>query len=98
MRSPWLIWSFIPGLHWLAWIQAAVLTKQPRYYWFGGVYALPLLLYLLRRASFPLLLLSWGLSLLHAHMLKRDIDRQMASRPSCKPCSTQRSSIGAVCR
>jgi hypothetical protein len=80
MRSPWLIWSFIPGLHWLAWIQAAALTKQPRYYWFGFVYALPLLLSVwLRRVPFALLLLSWGLSLLHAHMLRRDIDRQVAS-------------------
>jgi hypothetical protein len=78
MRSSWLMWSFVPGLHWLAWIQAAVLTRQPRYYWFGCVYAMPLLLsILLRRIPFPLLLLSWGLSLLHAHMLRHDINRQI---------------------
>jgi hypothetical protein len=80
MRSPWLMWSFIPGLHWLAWIQAAILTKQSRYYWFALVYALPLLLFVwLRRVPLPLLLLSWGLSLLHAHMLRHDIERQTAS-------------------
>ena len=78
MRSPWLIWSFIPGLHWLTWMQAAMLTKQSRYYWLGFVYALPLLLYVLRRVPFSLVLLSWGLSLLHVHMLKRDINRHMA--------------------
>jgi hypothetical protein len=79
MRSQWLIWSFIPGLHWLTWIRAAMLTKQSRYYWLGGVYGLPLLLYVwMRRMPFSLVLLSWGLSLLHVHLLKRDITRQMA--------------------
>ena len=80
MRSQWLIWSFIPGLHWLAWIRAAMLTQQPRYYLFGCVYALPLLLYIwLRRVPLPLVLLSWGFSLLHVHLLKRDIERQIAT-------------------
>jgi hypothetical protein len=79
MRSQWLIWSFIPGLHWLTWMQAAMLTKQSRYYWLGFVYALPLLLYVwLRRVPFSLVLLSWGLSLLHVHLLKRDINRYIA--------------------
>ena len=79
MRSQWLIWSFIPGLHWLTWMQAAMLTKQSRYYWLGFVYALPLLLHVcLRRVPFSLVLLSWGLSLLHVHLLKRDINRHMA--------------------
>ncbi len=78
MRSQWLIWSFIPGLHWLTWMQAAMLTRQSRYYWLGFVYALPLLLYVLRRVPFSLVLLSWGLSLLHVHLLKRDINRHMA--------------------
>ena len=79
MRSQWLIWSFIPGLHWLTWIQAAKLTRQSRYYWLGFVYALPLLLYVwLRRVPLSLVLLSWGLSLLHVHLLKRDINRHIA--------------------
>jgi hypothetical protein len=78
MRSQWLIWSFIPGLHWLTWMQAAMLTRQSRYYWLGFVYALPLLLYVLRRVPFSLVLLSWGLSLLHVHLLKRDIHRYIA--------------------
>jgi hypothetical protein len=80
MRSQWLIWSFIPGLHWLTWMRAAILTRQSRYYWFGFLYALPLLLYVwLRRVPLSFLLLSWGLSLLHVHLLKRDIDRQIAA-------------------
>ena len=80
MRSQWLIWSFIPGLHWLAWIQAAILTKQSRYYWFGVVYALPLLFYVWqRRVPLSLLWLSWGLSVLHAQLLKGDINQQVAS-------------------
>jgi hypothetical protein len=80
MRSQWLIWSFIPGLHWLAWIQAAILTKQSRYYWFGVVYALPLLFYVWqRRVPLSLLWLSWGLSVLHAQILKGDINQQVAS-------------------
>ena len=94
MRSPWLMWSFIPGVHWLAWIQAAVLTKQSRYYWFGVIYALPLLLsVLLRRVQFPLLLLSWGLSLLHAHMLRRDINRQMDSIATATSAPSDREAL-----
>jgi hypothetical protein len=80
MGSQWLIWGFIPGLHWVAWLHAAILTKHSRYYWYGLVYALPLLLFvLLRRLPLSLLLLSWGLSLLHTHMLKRDISAHLAS-------------------
>jgi hypothetical protein len=80
MRSQWLIWSFIPGLHWLTWMQAAMLTKQSRYYWFGFVYALPLLLYgWLRRVPLSFVLLSWGLSLIHVHLHKHDITRQIAT-------------------
>jgi hypothetical protein len=83
MRSQWLIWSFIPGFHWLAWIQAAIVTKQTRYYWFGVVYALPLLFYVVqRRVPLSLLGLSWGLSMLHAQILKGDINQQVGSASS----------------
>jgi hypothetical protein len=79
MRVPWLLWSVVPGLHWVAWIQVATLTRQPSYYWFGVIYALPLLCYVwLRRVPVSLLLLSWGLSVLHAQLLKGDINRQIA--------------------
>ena len=106
MRSQWLIWSFIPGLHWLTWMQAAMLTRQSRYYWLGFVYALPLLLYVLQRVPFSLVLLSWGLSLLHVHLLKRDIHRYIApvttavqiGRLSCRPCCRRRSYTVVVCR
>jgi hypothetical protein len=80
MRAPWLIWSFIPGLHWVAWIQIATLTRQSGYYWFGAIYALPLLFYVWwRRVPLSLLLISWGLSVLHTQLLKRDIHRQIAN-------------------
>jgi hypothetical protein len=91
MRAQWLIWSFIPGLHWLAWIRAARLTQQPRYYWFACIYALPLLLYVwARRVPLPLVLLSWGFSLLHVHLLKRDIDRQI---PPMTPAVSDRQAL-----
>lgn len=78
MQWRWFIWSFIPGVHWMAWFQAGILAHYPRYYWFGLGYALPLFLFLItKRLSLRLVVLSWLLGLLHAHLYKRDINRRI---------------------
>jgi hypothetical protein len=80
MEAPWLIWSFIPGLHWLAWIQAGILARYPWYYVIGVVYALPFLGWFVSK-RFPLsfFLLSWVLGLLHAQLHKPDINQRIAN-------------------
>jgi hypothetical protein len=63
----------------MAWIQAGMLARYPRYYWIGGVYALPLLqLVLTRRLPVYLIGLSWGLGLLHVHLQKHEINQRIA--------------------
>ena len=78
----WFTWSFIPGLHWLAWIQAGLQARTPAYCLIGLLYALPALpIGVLRLASFRLLLLSWAISLAHAYLRRAEIDRRIASGP-----------------
>jgi hypothetical protein len=80
MEPPWLIWSFIPGVHCLAWIHAGMLTGLPKYYVFGVVYALPFLgWYVSKRFPLPFFLLSWALGLLHAQLQKQEINQRIAS-------------------
>jgi hypothetical protein len=80
MQSSWLLWSFIPGLHWIAWFQAGLLARYPWYYGIGVVYALPLLGWLIsRRLPVSFLLLSWVLGLLHTQMQKQDINQRIAN-------------------
>ena len=79
MQSRWLIWNIIPGLHWLAWIQAGSLSKYPWYYWIGIAYALPSLLFVISKPlSFRFILLSWVISLVHTQILKQEINRRIA--------------------
>ena len=76
----WYVWSFIPGLHWLAWIQVGLLTKQTSYHLIGLLYAIPtLMLVLLRRPAWRLLLISWGIGLIHTLIQKRTITKQIAA-------------------
>ena len=75
----WLNWSWVPGIHWLAWLQAGILVREPMYYAFAFIYAVPtLMLILSRRLSLRLLLLSWGISLIHILFQKRVINRRLA--------------------
>ena len=74
----WLTWSWIPGLHWLAWLHAGLLAKEPSYYVFGLLYAIPsLMLVVSRGLSVRLLLLSWGISFLHLFVQRRHIERRI---------------------
>jgi hypothetical protein len=78
----WFTWSYIPGLHWLAWIQAGLQARTPAYCLIGLLYALPALpIGALRLAPFRLLLLSWAISLAHAYLRRTEIDRRIASVP-----------------
>lgn len=80
MGSPWFIWSFVPGLHWMAWMQAGSMARYPWYYGIGAVYALPCVLWLVsRRLPLSLVLLSWLLGLLHAQIQKQEINQRIAS-------------------
>ena len=79
----WLTWSWVPGIHWLAWLQAGILAREPMYYAFAFIYAVPtLMLIVSRRLSLRLLLLSWGISLIHILLQKRVIDRRLAQLQS----------------
>lgn len=75
----WIAWSFIPGLHWLTWIHAAIVTKEPWYYVLGGFYALPLLMVgLTRTPSWRLLLYSWIICLVHVQLRRQSIAQRIA--------------------
>ena len=75
----WFTWSYIPGLHWLAWIQAGFQARYPAYYLIGFIYALPSLLFsIARAASVRLLLLGWIVSLVHAYFKQAEINRRIA--------------------
>jgi hypothetical protein len=79
MEMPWLIWSFIPGVHWMAWIQAGMLARYPQYYAIGAIYALPLLEWLaIRRLPLSFLFLSWAVGLLHVQLRKQAINQRIA--------------------
>lgn len=85
----WLIWGWIPGLHWLAWLHAGRLTSEPLYYVFGLIYALPTLLLLLNRSlSIRALLLSWGICCVHLLLQQPVINRRIAQNQG-KSGSTQ---------
>lgn len=75
----WLMWSWIPGLHWLAWLHAGRLTREPLYYVFSLIYALPILLFLLNRPlSIRALLLSWAICCVHLLLQQTVIHRRIA--------------------
>ena len=75
----WLTWSFIPGLHWLAWIQAGILTRNPWYFAIALAYALPSLMIMLAKSlPFRFILLSWVLGLVHIQLQKPEINRRIA--------------------
>lgn len=79
----WLIWSYVPGLHWLAWIQAGFQARYPAYYLIGLVYALPsLLLIFAKAASWRVFLLGWMVGMAHAHLQKAEINRRIAHAAS----------------
>lgn len=79
----WIQWTYIPGLHWWGWLQAGIQTKEPWCYVVALVYALPgCFMAISRQLSLRLLLLSWLVSLLHAQMARRAIDRRIAARKS----------------
>ena len=80
MRVSWLTWSFIPGLNWAAWLHAAILTRVPMYGALAVAYAVPYVLMLWTRALSPrVLLLTWGLGILHTQLLKREINRRLVA-------------------
>ena len=75
----WIQWTYIPGLHWWGWLQAGIQTREPWCYVVGLVYALPGgLMVMSRQLSLRLLLLSWLVSLVHAQIARRVIDRCIA--------------------
>lgn len=78
MSSRWYLWSLVPGLHWIAWIQVGHLTRSPWYYWIGCLYASPLLLLAARWLPLRLLFFSWALSLLHLLVQRAEINRRIA--------------------
>lgn len=72
----WIQWTYIPGLHWWGWLQAGIQAKEPWCYVVGLMYALPGgLMAISRQLSLRLLLLSWLVSLIHAQIARRVIDR-----------------------
>jgi hypothetical protein len=80
MRIPWIAWSFIPGLNWAAWLHAAILTRVPMYGALAVAYAVPYVFMLWTRAlSWRILLLTWGLGILHTQLLKGEINRRLAA-------------------
>jgi hypothetical protein len=86
MQWRWFIWSFIPGLNWMAWIQAGILANCSQYYWVSLAYASPLFLFLLtKRLSYRLVILSWLIGLAHAHISRREINQRIvdATGSSC---------------
>jgi hypothetical protein len=78
MHTSWLIWSFIPGLHWVAWLHAGLKAKYVWYYAFGFVYALPIL-FMLETRALPVryLLFSWLLCILHTYMQQHEVQRRI---------------------
>ena len=79
MRISWLAWSFIPGLNWAAWLHAAILTRVPMYGALAVAYAVPYVLMLWNGAlSPPVILLTWGLGILHTQLLKREVNGRLA--------------------
>jgi hypothetical protein len=76
----WYVWSFIPGLHWIAWLQAGLLTKQASYHIIALIYAIPtLMLVLFRRPPWRLVLISWGIALIHTLVQKQTITQEIAA-------------------
>lgn len=45
-ESKWAWWSLYPGLAWLAWLHAGILTRRPRYFAFAGLWAIPLFIFM----------------------------------------------------
>lgn len=77
------MWSYIPGLHWLAWIQAGFQARYPTYYLIGLLYALPSLLFIASEGgSLRILLLGWIVSLMHAYLQQAQINRRIVHGPS----------------
>ena len=80
-RIPWIAWSFIPGLNWAVWLHAAILTRVPMYGALAVAYAVPYVFMLwTRELSWRILLLTWGLGILHTQLLKREINKRLAAR------------------
>jgi hypothetical protein len=78
MTASWFGWSFVPYLHWVAWIHAGLRTNYPWYYVFGALYASPILFMMAtRRVSIPFFLGSWLVSMVHAQLLKRTVNRRI---------------------
>ena len=83
---PWLVWSFIPGLHWLAWLHVGLKVQSVWYILLACVYAVPVYLTLgPKMVSLRLSLLLWLVNLLHLLMHKPTIDRQLAAYASSMP-------------
>jgi hypothetical protein len=78
MSSRWYLWSLVPGLHWIAWIQAGALTRHAWYYWLGCLYASPLLLLATGWPPLRLMFFSWALSLIHLLVQRSEINRRIA--------------------
>ena len=86
MESKWIIWSFIPGINWATWIHAGVRAKYNRYFIFGVLYALPMMMYMacdtgkkgekssLQEAASGLGVVSWIIGIVHTQMVKKEIN------------------------
>ena len=89
MPSPWLTWSYIPGLHWVAWLHAAIVARYPQYYGFALAYALPVLFTMAtRRAPWRFLLGSWLVAIIHTQLQQRAVNRRIAAATSARPNDT----------
>lgn len=83
---PWLVWSFIPGLHWLAWLHVGLQLKSSWYILLACAYAAPVYLLLVpRTVSVRLGLIIWLVNLLHLLLRKPEIDKRLAALQAAPP-------------
>ncbi len=82
----WFVWSFIPGLHWLAWLHVGLQLKSSRYILLACAYAVPVYLMLVpKTVSVRLNLLIWLVNLLHLLLRKPEIDKRLAALQASPP-------------
>jgi hypothetical protein len=96
MSTRWYLWSLIPGLHWIAWVQIGTLTRRTWYYWIGALYASPLLLLITRRLPPRLILFSWALSLVHLLVQRSEINQRIAEAATATTTSTDEALMQAL--
>jgi len=87
----WIVWSFIPGLHWLSWLHAAIRARHRLYFVFSAVYSLPIFLLLVfTKGNEPpdwpagLFILSWLACIIHALIKKKEVKSRIVKRELSK--------------